>query len=167
MIIDGLRANGYELTSVSDLLGQTRDGVMVPLSFRERLVARADGVIFGIFQWSRFAIATVFILGIVLVSGRALIIGILAIIEKLRPDHAKLADPPPAVTVLIPAYNEESVIVQTVSSVLLSDLNDIQRDCRGRWVGGQDSRAAALQFRPQRCGTDHSSGESREGSGPE
>jgi cellulose synthase/poly-beta-1,6-N-acetylglucosamine synthase-like glycosyltransferase/peptidoglycan/xylan/chitin deacetylase (PgdA/CDA1 family)/spore germination protein YaaH len=125
MIIDGLRANGYELTSVADLLGQTRDGVMVPLSFRERLVAHADGVIFGIFQWSRFAIATVFILGIILVSGRALIIGILAVIEKLRPDHTKLADPPPAVTVLIPAYNEEAVIVQTVTSVLLSDLNDI------------------------------------------
>jgi len=124
-IIDQLRAQGYEFTSVSDLLGQNRDAVMVPLSFRERMEARADGVIFGIFQWSRFTIATVFILGIVLVSGRALIIGILAIIEKLRPDRAKLAEPPPAVTVLVPAYNEESVIVQTVQSVLLSDLDDI------------------------------------------
>jgi peptidoglycan-N-acetylglucosamine deacetylase len=61
-----------------------------------------------------------------LVSGRALIIGILAIIEKMRPDRAKLANPPPPVTVLIPAHNEESVIVQTVTSVLLSDLKDIQ-----------------------------------------
>jgi peptidoglycan-N-acetylglucosamine deacetylase len=125
LIIDRLRANGYELTSVSELLGQTRAGVMVPLTFRERVVARADGLIFGIFQWSRFAIATVFILGIILVSGRALIVGILAIIEKLRPDQTKLADPPPAVTVLIPAHNEESVIVQTVTSVLLSDLTNI------------------------------------------
>jgi peptidoglycan-N-acetylglucosamine deacetylase len=125
LIIDRLRANGYELTSVSELLGQTHAGVMVPLTFRERVVARADGLIFGIFQWSRFAIATVFILGIILVSGRALIVGILAIIEKLRPDHTKLAEPPPAVTVLIPAHNEESVIVQTVTSVLLSDLTNI------------------------------------------
>jgi peptidoglycan-N-acetylglucosamine deacetylase len=125
MIIDRLRAKGYELTSVSDLLGKTRAGVMVPLTFQERLSAQADGLIFGIIQWVRLAIATVFILGIVLVSGRALIIGILAIIEKLRPDHAKLSNPPPGVTVLIPAYNEESVIVQTVTSVLLSDLTDI------------------------------------------
>ncbi|MGB7436383.1 MAG: glycosyltransferase, partial [Candidatus Acidiferrum sp.] len=125
LIIDGLRAKGYELTSVAALLGQTRASVMVPLTFRERMIARADGLIFGIFQWLRFGIATVFILGIVLVSGRALIIGILAIIEKLRPDHAKLASPPPGVTVLIPAYNEESVIVQTVNSVLLSDLEGI------------------------------------------
>jgi len=125
LIIDGLRAKGYELTSVSDLLGKTRAGVMVPLSFQERLSARADGVIFGIIQWFRLAVATVFILGIVLVSGRALIIGILAILEKLRPDHAKMPDPLPGVTVLIPAYNEESVIVQTVTSVLLSDVTDI------------------------------------------
>ena len=125
LIIDQLRANGYELVSVSDLLGKTRAGVMLPLTFRERLSAHADGLIFAIFQWSRFAIATVFILGIILVSGRALIIGILAILEKLRPDHTKLPEPPPAVTVLIPAHNEESVIVQTVASVLLSDLADI------------------------------------------
>ena len=125
-IIDQLRAKGYEFTSVAGLLGQNRSAVMVPLTFREKLSAHADGLIFGIVQWLRFGIATVFILGIFLVSGRALIIGILAIIEKLRPDRAKLADPPPAVTVLIPAHNEESVIVQTVTSVLLSDLNDIR-----------------------------------------
>jgi len=125
MIIDELRQRGYEFTSVSELLGKARADVMVPLTFREKLSAHADGLIFGIFQWFRLAIATVFILGIVLVSGRALIIGILAIIEKLRPDQVELADPPPGVTVLIPAHNEESVIVQTVTSVLLSDLDDI------------------------------------------
>jgi cellulose synthase/poly-beta-1,6-N-acetylglucosamine synthase-like glycosyltransferase/peptidoglycan/xylan/chitin deacetylase (PgdA/CDA1 family) len=126
LIIDGLRAKGYRIVSVADLLGKTRSDVMVPLTFRERLSAHADGLIFGIFQWFRISIATVFILGIFLVSGRALIIGILAIIEKLRPDQAKLPEPPPGVTVLIPAHNEESVIVQTVTSVLLSDLTDIQ-----------------------------------------
>jgi cellulose synthase/poly-beta-1,6-N-acetylglucosamine synthase-like glycosyltransferase len=126
MIIDELRARGYQLTSVADLLGKTRNDVLPPLTFREKLGAHADGLIFGIVQWFRFAIASIFILGIVLVSGRALIIGILAIIEKLRPDRTKLSEPPPAVTVLIPAYNEEGVIVQTVTSVLLSDLNDIQ-----------------------------------------
>lgn len=125
LIIDGLRARGYQFVSVSDLLGKTRADVMVPLTFRERLAARADGFIFGLYQWGRFGIATVFILGIILVSGRALVIGILAIIEKLRPDHARLSEPPPGVTVLIPAHNEETVIVQTVTSVLLSDLTDI------------------------------------------
>src|SRR6266404_4320536 len=125
LIIDELRAKGYQFVSVSDLLGKTRADLMMPLTFRERLAAQADGFIFSMFQWSRFAVATVFILGIVLVSGRALIIGILAIIEKLRPDNAKLPEPP-GVTVLIPAHNEESVIVQTVQSVLHSELSNIR-----------------------------------------
>src|SRR5258705_9498942 len=124
LIIDELRAKGYQFVSVSDLLGKTRADLMAPLTFRGWLAARAIGVGFSTFQWLRFAVATVFILGIVLVSGRALVIGILAIIEKLRPDNAKLPEPP-GVTVLIPAHNEESVIVQTVRSVLLSDLSGI------------------------------------------
>ncbi len=125
-IIDALLAQGYQFVSVSDLIGKTRAEVMVPLSTEERLEARVDGIIFSLYQWLRFFIGTIFILGIVLVSGRALIIGLLALIEKLRPDHAVMPDPPPSVSVLIPAHNEESVIVQTVTSVLLSDLKGLR-----------------------------------------
>jgi peptidoglycan-N-acetylglucosamine deacetylase len=125
-IIDALRAKGYQFVSVADLIGMTRAQVMLPLSPEERFEARADGFIFTLYQWFRFFIGMIFILGIVLVSGRAAIIGLLALIEKLRPDHARMPDPPPSVTVLIPAHNEESVIVQTIESVLLSDLKDLR-----------------------------------------
>ena len=74
----------------------------------------------------RFAIATIFIVGIVLVSARALVIGILALIEKLRPDHDVMPVPEPAVTVLIPAHNEQNVVVQTVTSVLASDVKSLR-----------------------------------------
>jgi cellulose synthase/poly-beta-1,6-N-acetylglucosamine synthase-like glycosyltransferase/peptidoglycan/xylan/chitin deacetylase (PgdA/CDA1 family)/spore germination protein YaaH len=125
-IIDALRAKGYSFVSVSDLLGKTRAQVLLPLSLQEQLEARADGFIFGLYHWFRLGIATVFIVGIVLVSGRALIIGILALIEKCLPDHHELANPPPTVSVLIPAHNEETVIVQTVKSVLGSDFKGLQ-----------------------------------------
>jgi len=125
-VIDTLRAKGYSFVSVTDLLGKTRAQVMLPLSAQEQLEARADGFIFGLYHWFRLGIATVFLAGIVLVSGRALIIGILALIEKCRPDHHKLSEPPPTVSVLIPAHNEESVIVQTVNSVLASDFADLR-----------------------------------------
>jgi peptidoglycan-N-acetylglucosamine deacetylase len=124
-IIDALRAQGYQFVSVSDLIGKTRAEVMMPLSPTERLEARADGFIFGIYHWFSWSIATIFVLGIVLVSGRALIVGILALIEKMRPDQTTMPDPPPSVTVLIPAHNEEGVIVQTVTSVLASDLQQL------------------------------------------
>jgi len=125
-IIDVLRERGYQLVSVSDLIGKTRAEVMPLLSPEERFEARADGFIFTLFQWSRFFIGIIFFLGIVMVSGRAVIIGLLALIEKLRPDHAVMPNPPPSVTVLIPAHNEESVIEQTVKSVLLSALKDLR-----------------------------------------
>jgi peptidoglycan-N-acetylglucosamine deacetylase len=125
-IIDALRARGYQFVSVGDLIGKTRAEVMPPLSTQERFEARADGFIFAIFQWFRFAIATIFIVGIVLVSARALVIGILALIEKLRPDDAVMPIPEPAVTVLIPAHNEETVVVQTVTSVLASDVKSLR-----------------------------------------
>jgi len=125
-VIDKLREEGYQFVSVPDLIGKTRAQVMMPLSPEEKLEARADGFIFGIYHWLRLSIATIFIVGIVMVSGRALVIGILALIEKLRPDHAVMPDPPPGVSVLIPAHNEEAVIVQTVKSVLASNLTDLR-----------------------------------------
>src|ERR1700676_4681689 len=125
-IIDRLRAQGYQFVSVPDLLRKTRASMMLPLSPQERFEARADGFIFSLYRWFRVSFATIFIVGIILVSGRAVVIGILALIEKLRPDHAVMSDPPPDVTVLIPAHNEESVIVQTITSVLLSDLQDLR-----------------------------------------
>ncbi len=120
-IIDGLRAKGYQFVPVSDLLGQQRAELMPELSHREWLLVRADAFIFDVFRWSRASIAFIFVAGILLVGGRALIIGILALIEKLRPAPEDHPEYKPRVTVLIPAYNEESVIVDTVYSALASD----------------------------------------------
>ncbi len=84
-IIDGLRAAGYDIVPVSELVNQTEAQVMPTISGRERWAARADGFIFWLYFAFRLGIATVFILGILLISGRALIIGLLALIEKVRP----------------------------------------------------------------------------------
>ncbi|HXN18206.1 MAG TPA: glycosyltransferase [Candidatus Binatus sp.] len=119
-IIDGLRAQGYEFVSVGSLLGQTRAQVMPPLSHQEWLLARADAFAFEAFRWFRFGIAFIFMTGILLVSGRALIIGLLALAEKLRPSPVDHPEYKPEVTVMIPAYNEETVIVDTVRSALAS-----------------------------------------------
>ena len=120
-IIDGLRDKGYQFVSVSDLLGQSRAQVMPELSHREWLLVRADAFIFDVFRWTRSCIAFIFIAGILLVSGRALIIGLLALVEKLRPSPPENPEYQPNVTVLIPAYNEETVIRDTVRSALSSE----------------------------------------------
>jgi len=125
-IIDGLRAKGYEFVSVSDLLGKQRAEIMPSLTHREWLLVRADAFIFDVFRWSRAVIAFIFVAGILLVGGRALIIGLLALIEKLRPSPKTDPNYRPRVTVLIPAFNEETVIVETVRSALASDYPDLE-----------------------------------------
>jgi cellulose synthase/poly-beta-1,6-N-acetylglucosamine synthase-like glycosyltransferase len=64
----------------------------------------------------------VFIVGDVLMSARLLGIGALATFDRLR-KPAALGGPnfQPAVTVIVPAFNEEKVIERTVHSVLASD----------------------------------------------
>ena len=81
-IIDRLRAEGYELVSASELVGQTRAQVMPPLDTRERWMAHADASIFILYHWLRLGIAWIFVLGIALVSGRTLVVGVLALVEK-------------------------------------------------------------------------------------
>ena len=120
-IIDGLHAKGYEFVSVADLLHQTRAQLMQPLSQQEWLLVRADAFIFEVFRWFRAGIAFIFVAGILLVSGRALIIGLLALVEKLRPAPADHPEYKPRVTVLIPAYNEQAAIVDTVRAALSCD----------------------------------------------
>ncbi|MBZ5645253.1 MAG: glycosyltransferase, partial [Acidobacteriia bacterium] len=120
-IIDGLRAAGFQIVPVSELVGQTRAQLMPPMSFRERLVAHVDGLVFTLYEWSRLSVAFIFVLGIGLVSCRAIVIGVLAIIEKFRAGPTDHPDFQPLVSVLIPAYNEADVIVYTVNSALESD----------------------------------------------
>jgi len=119
-IIDQLEARGYKFVTLSDLVNQDRAQVMPPLTSRERFFARTDAFIFDLFHWLRLIIAFIFVAGIALVSGRALFIGVLALVEKLRPAPKDHPEYKPLVSVLIPAFNEEAVIAQTVRAALAS-----------------------------------------------
>jgi cellulose synthase/poly-beta-1,6-N-acetylglucosamine synthase-like glycosyltransferase len=67
-------------------------------------------------------IMLMFYVGDILMSARLLIVGAFAVIERLRRPHALASIGfNPRVAVLIPAYNEETVIVRTIRSVLNSD----------------------------------------------
>jgi peptidoglycan-N-acetylglucosamine deacetylase len=123
VLIDGLRAHGYAIEQVSDLMGKTRAEVMPPLNYRERWQARVDSVAF--FAWAFFNhfVVSLFFVGDVLMSSRLILVGIFALIDRLRKRHIpELAGGfLPRVAVLIPAFNEEKVIVRTIRSVLNSD----------------------------------------------
>ena len=123
MIIDALRARGLQIVPVAELLGRSREQVMLPLGPNERWPAMVDLVGFDFYGWLGKAIELIFILGNVLMTARLLIIGSLAIFERFHSRKEKSGGDAalPSVAILIPAFNEEKVIVNTVRAVLASD----------------------------------------------
>ena len=126
-LIEALRARGYELVPVSELLGMSRDQVMVPLTQHQKYEAMVDSVAFFFIGFFNHFVIWVFFVGDVLMSGRLIIIGLFAIIDRFRKrkDYST-PDYKPRVAVLIPAYNEETVIARTVRSVLMSNYKNIR-----------------------------------------
>jgi peptidoglycan-N-acetylglucosamine deacetylase len=126
VLIDTLRAHGYTLAPVSALMGKTTAEVMPPLTFWERMRAVPDSIAFSVVDLIGNFIVMVFFIGDILMSARLVIVGILAIIDRLRRPHKEVSPAyNPRVAVLIPAYNEEAVIARTVRSVLNSDYRNL------------------------------------------
>ncbi|MDU8929824.1 glycosyltransferase [Alisedimentitalea sp. MJ-SS2] len=116
IIIGTLKAQGYEFTSLADLLGTTPAALM-PAADGEWVLF--DRVSFGFFSATWFSLKTIFWVVLAIGVVRTLIILILALLRRRsRPVDDGFE---PKVTVVIPAHNEEKVINRCVNSVLASD----------------------------------------------
>src|SRR5208282_2906734 len=126
-IIDALKEHGYEIVPVSGLMGKTRADVMPPITTNERWAAWIDSLNFSLFAAVSSIVIFVFFVGDVLMSGRLVLVGALAIYDRFHRRKTSF-DPnyTPAVAVLVPAYNEETVIERTVRSVLESDYKHLR-----------------------------------------
>ena len=127
VLIEALRAHGYEIVPVSELIGKTRAEVMPPLTPHQRWLARADSITFFFVGFFNNFVVGVFFVGDVLMSARLIILGICAVIDRLR-KRKNYATPgyQPKVAVLIPAYNEEKVIACTIRSVMMSSYKNLR-----------------------------------------
>lgn len=120
MLIDSLRARGDTIVLVSELAGITRDDAMPPLpptGEATRLMRKAGFVMLGAGETGLFWIFTI---AVVLGIARLLVIGLLAMAQRLR-QHQDRGAPvtyTPGVSVIVPAYNEERVVVRTIASLL-------------------------------------------------
>jgi len=119
-LIDSLRARGDTLVLVSDLAGISRDDAMPalpPQTEATRLFVRAGFLMLGTGETIMFWI---FSIAVALGIGRLVIIGILALIQRLKQHQIRDGGGSfvPGVSVIVPAYNEERVIVRTVASLL-------------------------------------------------
>jgi cellulose synthase/poly-beta-1,6-N-acetylglucosamine synthase-like glycosyltransferase/peptidoglycan/xylan/chitin deacetylase (PgdA/CDA1 family)/spore germination protein YaaH len=120
VLIDALRAKGYTFVPVSALMGKTTAEVMPKITAMQYWRARADSVAFSLIAFLGHFIVLVFFAGDVLMSARLILVGVLAIIDRMRRPKDGTPGFAPPVAVLVPAYNEETVIVRTVRSVLNS-----------------------------------------------
>ena len=127
VLIEALRTHGYQIVPVSELVGKTRAEVMPPLTAHQRWQARADSLTFFVYSFFHMLMVLTFFVGDVLMSARLIIIGIFAVIDRFR-TRKNFAGPEyaPRVAVLIPAYNEEKVIVRTIRSVMMSSYKNIR-----------------------------------------
>jgi len=126
IIIDKLRAEGYQFTTVANLAGMTRNQVMPPLPPTIALLT------------DRFVFLTLSILGKILYfcflaaiwMGVSRLFFLAGLSLWNRRSEALAQEPPPKkdpfhVSVIIPAYNEESVITNTVRGILSSTYRDL------------------------------------------
>jgi len=131
MIIDGIRARGYEVAPVYELLpGKTRADVMAPLPASELWAARLDRFGFWLFDAGIIFITWIFLVGDLLMTGRLIFIGAAAVYDRVREKifgkPAEVASYRPKVAVLIPAYNEEKVIERTIRAALNSNYPNLR-----------------------------------------
>ena len=124
-LIHQLRARGFKFVPVSDLAGLTRDQVMPPIPPNQRVFTRADAITFFFLSTGGWTLQWIFVIGILLGLARLVFVGSLAFQQWLRSRHREHihagSNYLPVVSVLIPAYNEELVIENTIRSLLASD----------------------------------------------
>lgn len=120
-LIDAIRAHGYKLVTVADLAGMTPAQAMPPTS-RTSAELMLDRVGFGFFHYAQLLLQALFLTAIALGVARLLFLAVLALAHRARIENRTppMPDPVtgPTVSVLIPCFNEEKVIVSSVRRIL-------------------------------------------------
>lgn len=120
LLIPALRERGYEIVPIPVLLGLGNGDLMPPAEWKSSVFkgATVSTVSVG------FAfIFTAFWVCLFATGLRSIFYFYLA--ARRDPAYPTSFAPSPSVTVVVPAYNEETVIVETVRSVLASDYPDL------------------------------------------
>ena len=128
-IIEYFQRRGFHFTTVSDILGKTRDEMMPPVPKGSGYYLLQINYYFAeLGYWSGHILFSTFIVFMILSVGRVLFIAFIATKEFFREKKYALAAwwtpdgiGAPLVSVIVPAYNEEVNAVSSVESLLRGD----------------------------------------------
>ncbi|MBB3068162.1 cellulose synthase/poly-beta-1,6-N-acetylglucosamine synthase-like glycosyltransferase/spore germination protein YaaH/peptidoglycan/xylan/chitin deacetylase (PgdA/CDA1 family) [Paenibacillus baekrokdamisoli] len=126
-IIEQIKSKGYTFTTLSQLIGKTRGETMPVVSASDSPLLVYDRAVFNaLMDWStllQILLGTAIAIGVIRVA-------CLALLAWRHKKSYRPADPQdnfkPPVSVVLAAYNEEKVIVQTVRSILQSDYPNLE-----------------------------------------
>jgi cellulose synthase/poly-beta-1,6-N-acetylglucosamine synthase-like glycosyltransferase/spore germination protein YaaH len=128
-LIDAIRARGLKLVTLDQLAGMSRADALPPTS-RSAWELFLDRIGFGFFRYLNAGMQGLFIVAIVLGVARLAFLAVLSLWHRFREPGR---EPPmldkatgPMISVLIPCYNEEKVIVSSVERILQSDWTHLE-----------------------------------------
>jgi cellulose synthase/poly-beta-1,6-N-acetylglucosamine synthase-like glycosyltransferase/peptidoglycan/xylan/chitin deacetylase (PgdA/CDA1 family) len=126
-VIDQLRAEGFRFVTIHELLGLQRDELMPKLAANGEVIPYVNGIGFSLARSFNSFLKVLFVTGIVLGIGRLLVIGFVALRQARRNRNPLPAmSPAPSFAVIVPAHNEERVIVDSIESLLQSNNRDFE-----------------------------------------
>lgn len=118
-IIDELEAKGFKFVTVHELLGLQRQEIMPPIQNSAGYEAAVNNAGFTIFSASTSLVSVLFGVSIALGVGRLLLVSFGAVAQNRRvKSRSDKSWQPQSVAILVPAYNEEKVIVDSVNTLL-------------------------------------------------
>lgn len=128
ILIEKLRAMGYEFTTITDLLGKPKDVLMPPVDHGASYYAIQSNLFLAtIIYWLNNLFYALFLLFVLLGFIRLTVMIVLVVKErkmekrlsKAYPDH--LPADVPKVSIIVPAYNEEVNAVSSLNNLLKQD----------------------------------------------
>lgn len=125
-LIDELRSRGYRLVTVAELANVPAAEAMPP-SGRNPVELTLDRIGFGFVHGVELCMQTLFIAAIGLGIARLAFLGVLALWHRFTSPPPARLDPEtgPLVSVLIPCFNEEKVIVSSTQRILASNWKNL------------------------------------------
>ncbi|MEI6603467.1 MAG: polysaccharide deacetylase family protein [Clostridia bacterium] len=126
-LIPLLRANGYKIVNVNDLLGVSPDSIMTKIDTWEQVVIFANSLWMWLSVWGWNIIVILFLMTTIISVFRILFLGFFVFRSRRKElEYQENTDFTPFVTILIPAYNEALVIQKTVENVIKGDYENFE-----------------------------------------